>query len=36
MLTVLEILKRRRTFFAGKGIESPRLNAELLSATRWT
>src|SRR4051812_36928551 len=30
MLTVLEIIKRTTEFFAGKGIESPRLNAELL------
>ncbi len=30
MLTVLEILKRTTDFFAAKGIESPRLNAELL------
>lgn len=30
MLTVLEIIKRSTEFFAGKGIESPRLNAELL------
>src|SRR3954468_17467825 len=30
MLTVLEIIKRTTDFFAGKGIESPRLNAELL------
>lgn len=30
MLTVLEIIKRTAEFFAGKGIESPRLNAELL------
>jgi release factor glutamine methyltransferase len=30
MLTVLEIIKRTSEFFAGKGIESPRLNAELL------
>ena len=30
MLTVLEILKKTTEFFAGKGIESPRLNAELL------
>lgn len=30
MLTVLEIIKRTTEFFSGKGIESPRLNAELL------
>jgi release factor glutamine methyltransferase len=30
MLTVLDIIKRTTDFFAGKGIESPRLNAELL------
>src|SRR6266700_4786994 len=30
MLTVLEIIKKTTDFFAGKGIESPRLNAELL------
>jgi release factor glutamine methyltransferase len=30
MLTVLEIIKRTTDFFAGKGIDSPRLNAELL------
>lgn len=30
MLTVLEIIKRTTEFFAAKGIESPRLNAELL------
>jgi release factor glutamine methyltransferase len=30
MLTVLEIIKRSTEFFASKGIESPRLNAELL------
>ena len=30
MLTVLEIIKKTTAFFAGKGIESPRLNAELL------
>lgn len=30
MLTVLEILKKTTEFFAGKGIGSPRLNAELL------
>lgn len=30
MLTVLEIIKRTTDFFAGKGIESARLNAELL------
>jgi release factor glutamine methyltransferase len=30
MLTVLEIIKRSTDFFASKGIESPRLNAELL------
>ena len=30
MLTVLEIIKRSTEFFAAKGIESPRLNAELL------
>ncbi len=30
MLTVLEIIKRTTDFFAGKGIENPRLNAELL------
>lgn len=30
MLTVLEIIKRTTEFFSSKGIESPRLNAELL------
>ncbi len=30
MLTVLEIIKKTTEFFAAKGIESPRLNAELL------
>lgn len=30
MLTVLEIIKKTTDFFAAKGIESPRLNAELL------
>src|SRR5215212_9505073 len=30
MLTVLEIIKRTTEFLAAKGIESPRLNAELL------
>lgn len=30
MLTVLEILKKTTEFFAGRGISSPRLNAELL------
>jgi release factor glutamine methyltransferase len=30
MFTVLEIIKKTTEFFAGKGIESPRLNAELL------
>lgn len=30
MLTVLEIIKRTTDFLAGRGIESPRLNAELL------
>src|SRR4051794_12863731 len=30
MHTVLEIIKRTTDFFAGKGIDSPRLNAELL------
>jgi release factor glutamine methyltransferase len=30
MLTVLEIIKRTTEFLAGKGIESPRLNSELL------
>ena len=30
MLTVLEIIKRTTEFFVGKGVESPRLNAELL------
>src|SRR5471032_807070 len=30
MLTVLEIVKKTTDFFAGKGIESARLNAELL------
>ncbi len=30
MLTVLEIIKRTTEFFAGRRIESPRLNAELL------
>ena len=29
-LTVLEVIKRTTDFFAGKGIESPRLNAEQL------
>jgi release factor glutamine methyltransferase len=29
-LTVLEVIKRTTEFFAGKGIESPRLNAEQL------
>ena len=30
MLTVLDVIKRTSDFFAGKEIESPRLNAELL------
>lgn len=30
MLTVLEIIKKTTDFFAGKAVESPRLNAELL------
>jgi release factor glutamine methyltransferase len=30
MLTVLEIIKKTTEFFAARGIESPRLNAELL------
>ena len=30
MLTVLEIIKKTTKFFAGKGVESPRLQAELL------
>lgn len=30
MLTVLEVIKKTTEFFAGKGIESPRLNAEQL------
>lgn len=30
MLTVLEVLKKTTEFFAGKGVENPRLNAELL------
>lgn len=30
MLTVLEVIKKTTDFFATKGIESPRLNAELL------
>lgn len=30
MLTVLEIIKKTTDFFAGKGIDSPRLQAELL------
>ncbi|MGD1032712.1 MAG: peptide chain release factor N(5)-glutamine methyltransferase [Opitutaceae bacterium] len=30
MLTVLEIVRKTADFFGGKGIESPRLNAELL------
>ena len=30
MLTVLEIIKKTTEFFAGKGIETPRLDAELL------
>ncbi|HEY5080084.1 MAG TPA: peptide chain release factor N(5)-glutamine methyltransferase, partial [Opitutaceae bacterium] len=30
MLTVLEVVKKTSEFFAGKGVESPRLNAELL------
>ena len=30
MLTVLEVIKKTAEFFAGRGIESPRLNAELL------
>jgi release factor glutamine methyltransferase len=30
MLTVLEIIKKTTDFFAGRGIESPRLQAELL------
>ena len=31
MLTVLEVVRKTAEFFAGKGIESPRLNAELLA-----
>lgn len=30
MLTVLEVIKKTTEFFAAKGLESPRLNAELL------
>src|SRR5688572_25585450 len=30
MFTVLEIIKKTTDFFSAKGIESPRLNAELL------
>ena len=30
MLSVLEVIKKTTEFFAGKGIDSPRLNAELL------
>ena len=30
MLTILEIIKKTTEFFAGKGVENPRLNAELL------
>lgn len=30
MLTILEIIKKTTDFFAAKGVESPRLNAELL------
>ncbi len=30
MISVLEVIKRTADFFAGKGIDSPRLNAELL------
>jgi release factor glutamine methyltransferase len=30
MLTVLDVVRKTAEFFAGKGIESPRLNAELL------
>lgn len=30
MLSVLEIIKKTTEFFAGKGLENPRLNAELL------
>jgi release factor glutamine methyltransferase len=30
MLTVLEIIKRTTDYFTGRGIESPRLNAELI------
>jgi release factor glutamine methyltransferase len=30
MLTVLEVVKKTSEFFTGKGIESPRLNAELI------
>ena len=30
MLTVLEVIKKTTEFFSAKGIESPRLNAELL------
>jgi release factor glutamine methyltransferase len=30
MLTVLEIIKKTTDFFAGKGVESPRLQAELI------
>jgi release factor glutamine methyltransferase len=31
MLTVLEVVRKTADFFAAKGIESPRLNAELLA-----
>jgi release factor glutamine methyltransferase len=30
MLSVLEIIQKTTDFFAAKGVESPRLNAELL------
>ena len=30
MLTLLDIIKKTSEFFAAKGVESPRLNAELL------
>ena len=32
MLTILEVLERTTTFFEGKGMENPRLNAELILA----
>lgn len=31
MLTVLEIIKKTTEFFAGRGVENPRLNAELIA-----